>query len=154
VPKLQLNVDNSLPSGRRPPSELAPLVPPITPRDNLDFHDTLVASVKHDSGSPAGAEQGPDWFDDFDFSSFRSSEAYILSADSHDGDETEEGSLRDIVSMDSMSSFIGDDSSEASPRGGGDPLADDYDPWQDAPHAASSSSSDFLHRSPRTPPLL
>ena len=140
VPKLRLNVQSTS-NGRNVSSsstELAPLVPPITPRDGPD-PGRLTTS--HNAPPVSVVE----WFDDFDFSSLRTSEAYVLSADSHDADATEEGSLRDIVSMDSMSSWIGDDSSDASPRGSAeDPLPDDsYEPQL----AYDTDSTPFLHRS-------
>jgi hypothetical protein len=146
VPKLKLNLQSastSMNSSASFSAELAPLVPPITPReDSEDARDTFSSGA--DRRSFPFNPLAVDWFDDFDFSSFRSSEAYILSADTHDADATEEGSLRDIVSMDSMSSFIGDDSSDASPRGSSDPLADDS--YEFSPETDVDSASPFLHR--------
>eukprot|EP00292_Cryptomonas_paramecium_P020463 CAMPEP_0113697954 /NCGR_PEP_ID=MMETSP0038_2-20120614/22430_1 /TAXON_ID=2898 /ORGANISM="Cryptomonas paramecium" /LENGTH=181 /DNA_ID=CAMNT_0000621041 /DNA_START=127 /DNA_END=668 /DNA_ORIENTATION=- /assembly_acc=CAM_ASM_000170 len=63
------------------------------------------------------------WFDDLDVSSIKSSEVLVLSQESHEG--TEEYSLRDVVSVDTLSSIAGDDTSEDfSPRVGGDDDAD------------------------------
>ena len=151
VPKLKLTnqpATASLDSSSSSFAELAPLVPPITPRENPEESRVLAKSERQHASVPFNSSiPAVDWFDDFDFSSFRSSEAYILSADSHDADATEEGSLRDIVSMDSMSSFIGDDSSEASPRGGSaenDPLADDS--FEFSPDKNGEPPTPFLHR--------